>query len=167
MFPIYFVFIFFCILDTTNMVKTCDYFYLNNEIILPNLWKCRSHVPDESSGINTVLNNPIRFLYITLLNVKTRGPAIDTVYIYRAYFYYFWQISGLATSTARASCCRPGAGPRLMPLPNCLRAGITTGPGLIYGWDGRYSGYISRADMGETGVIVATSPGLIWVRRAL
>ena len=26
------IFRFFCILDTTNMVKTCDYLYLNNEI---------------------------------------------------------------------------------------------------------------------------------------
>ena len=36
-FPLFIISIFFCILDTTNMVKTCDYLYLNKEIYLPNL----------------------------------------------------------------------------------------------------------------------------------
>ena len=62
------------------MVKTCDYLYLNNEIYFAK--------PLEMSGPcagRMLLNNPIRCLYITLLNVKPRSPAIATVYIYAAY----------------------------------------------------------------------------------
>ena len=53
-FRVLIMFRFFCILDTANMVKTCDYLLLNNEIILPNLRKCPSYMQDKNSGIHRV-----------------------------------------------------------------------------------------------------------------
>ena len=50
--------------------------------IFLNLRKCPSCVPDESSGIKSVLNNHRRYLYIILLNMIPRNPTISTIYIY-------------------------------------------------------------------------------------
>ena len=50
------ILIFYSILNTTNMVKTCDYLYLNKDIHFENFRALE--VPNEGLGIKTVSNSP-------------------------------------------------------------------------------------------------------------
>ena len=47
---IIYIYMYICILDTTNMVKTRSYLYLNNEIYFTSPCKCWCQGPDESTG---------------------------------------------------------------------------------------------------------------------
>ena len=83
-------------LDTTNMVKTCDYLYFNKEIRFAKPLKMSEPCAGRKLR-NKVLNNPRRCLYITLLYMKPKSPTISTVYIISRnftssiLFMYIWQ----------------------------------------------------------------------------
>ena len=81
-FRVFIIFIFVCIFYTTNMVKTCYYLYLSNEIHFAKPLKMSELCAGRKLKIKTVLYTPRRCLYINLLNMKPRSPTISSVYIY-------------------------------------------------------------------------------------
>ena len=58
------IFLFLSISDTMHRSKPVIICILIRQCILLNLWKCPSRVPDESIGMNAVLNNPIDDAFI-------------------------------------------------------------------------------------------------------
>ena len=74
-FRILIIFRFLCVLDATNMVKTCDYLYLNNEIHFAKPLKMSELCAGRKLREENSVNNHGKCLYITPLN--------NYIYIYQ------------------------------------------------------------------------------------